>query len=98
MNEHDARRAARAAVGEVEGYRLVLTSHAKLRMRERNVTDVRVRSVLRGGNIVEGPSPSLRHGGWECAFHGAADGGLKVVAGFGRTENGMDVVVVTVVV
>ena len=98
MNEHEARRAAKAAVGQVEGFRLILSTHAKIRMRERNVTDVRVRSVLRSGDIIEGPSPSLGHDGWECAFYGAADGGLKVVAGFGKTADGMDVVVVTVVV
>ena len=67
-------------------------------MRERDVTDIRVRSVLRNGEVTEGPSQSLEHGNWECAFYGTADGGLKVVAGFGRTEDGMDVVVVTVVV
>jgi len=67
-------------------------------MRERNVTIVQVQSVLKNGSVIEGLAPSTVHGGWECAFHGMADGGLKVVVGFGKTDDGMDVVVVTVVV
>ena len=98
MDEHEARKVARAAVDGIPGARLIFTEHATRRMRQRDVTAIRVRSVLRRGQVVEGPAPDTKHGGWKCAFHGAADGGLKVVTAFGKTDDGADVVVVTVIV
>lgn len=95
LNEHDARRYVKAALVEVDGWRLVLTDHGKEQMTARNVSDLRMRSVLRNGRVTEGPY--LDAGNWKCNFTGTADGGMKVVVGFAFDDIGGQAVVVTVI-
>ena len=95
LTTHDARRYVRAALAEADNWRLVLTSHGKDQMVNREVSDLRMRSVLRQGRVTEGPYLDAGH--WKCNFTGTANGGLTVVVGFAFDEVGGQAVVVTVI-
>ena len=96
LNEHDARRYVRAALSETDDdWTLILTNHGKDQMAARDVSDLRMRSVLRHGQVTEGPYQDA--GNWKCNFTGTANGGLTVVVGFAFDEVGSQAVVVTVI-
>lgn len=53
----------------VSSENVVFTRHARLRMLQRDVTDLQVLEVLRRGSVVrdEGPAPDI-HGNWKATL------------------------------
>jgi hypothetical protein len=76
--------------------RVVLTKHAKLRMRQRRVNQRQVMECLRKGRIYE-PAHLTIHGDWMATLeHQYAGDAVRVVVAIERQEDGELAVVVTV--
>lgn len=74
--------------------RLKISSHAKQRMNERDISSSQILRTLKQGNIAEGPYQDTK-GRWNCRFEGYSAGkGLAVVVGF-YVKNGVRVIVIT---
>jgi hypothetical protein len=76
--------------------RVVLTKHAKQRMRQRRVNYRQVMECLRKGRICE-PAQLTIHGDWKATVeHQYAGDAVRVVVAIERQEDGELAVVVTV--
>ena len=76
--------------------RVVLTKHAKLRMRQRRINDRQVFECLRKGRIVE-PAHLTIQGDWKATLeHQDAGDVVRVAVAIERLEDGELAVVVTV--
>jgi hypothetical protein len=74
---------------------VLLTDHARKRMRERRITLAMVYDVLRNGMLVREPEPSLRHGALECRMERYVEGrGIGVVVAFEIDTAGLPVITV----
>jgi len=77
--------------------RVVVTKHAKKRMRERHVLLTQVLHCLLRGNVVQ-PAHQDITGCWKCTLEVLASGDLiRVVAAVDKNEEGELVVVITVI-
>lgn len=76
--------------------KVILTLHAKQRMRKRKVLLTQVLQVLQNGRVVEHAHQDI-HGHWRCTLERLVSGDLiKVVAALGENELREKVVVITV--
>lgn len=74
---------------------VLLTDHARKRMRERRVTLAMVYEVLRKGMLVREPEPSLRHETLECRMERYVEGrDIGVVVAFEMDAAGLPVITV----
>ncbi len=77
--------------------RVVLTKHAKQRMRQRSVNTRQIMECLRRGRICE-PAHLAIHGDWVATLeHRYAGDAVRVVVAIERQEDGELAVVVTVI-
>lgn len=75
---------------------VLITAHAKRRMRERKITPTQIYDCLRRGNVSE-PAHVTAKGDWQCTLTRRHAGDeIAVVTVLARDENGDWVVVVTV--
>src|SRR5262245_38457361 len=89
----------RQRIAEVAGdpARVLLTRHARMRMRTRKVLLTKVLRVLRFGYVVEPAHRNIR-GNWQCTLKARVGGDLvQVAAAMMRDLNGEWVVVITVI-
>jgi hypothetical protein len=94
MNDATLRR--KIAEIAADSSRVVITAHAKQRMRKRSVLLTQVLYVLRRGHVVE-PAHLDIHGCWKCALECLVSGDrVKVAAAVDKNEQGELVVVITV--
>jgi len=76
--------------------RVVITAHAKKRMRERRILMTQVLHCLRKGNVVE-PAHQDAAGCWKCTLESLVSGDVvRVAAALGRDADGELIVVITV--
>ena len=76
--------------------RVVLTKHAKQRMRQRRVSDRQVHECLRKGRIAE-PAHLTIHGDWKATLeHQCAGDVVRVAVAIERQDDGDLAVVITV--
>jgi tRNA(His) 5'-end guanylyltransferase len=76
--------------------RVIVTRHAKQRMRERGINLRQIMDCLRRGRIVESAHVTI-HGDWKATLeHQSAGDRVRVAAGIERQEDGDVAVVVTV--
>ena len=74
---------------------VLLTDHARKRMRERRITLAMVYDVLRKGILVREPEPSLRHEALECRMERYVEGrDIGVVVAFEIGATGLPVITV----
>lgn len=74
---------------------ILLTDHARKRMRERRITLAMVYDVLRKGMLVREPEPSLRHEALECRMERYVEGrDIGVVVAFEIDATGLPVITV----
>lgn len=74
---------------------VLLTDHARKRMRERRITLAMVYDVLRKGILVREPEPSLRHEALECRMERYVEGrDIGVVVAFEIDATGLPVITV----
>jgi hypothetical protein len=74
---------------------ILLTDHARKRMRERRITLAMVYDVLRKGMLVREPEPSLRHEALECRMERYVEGrDIGVVVAFEIAAAGLPVITV----
>ena len=74
---------------------VLLTDHARKRMRERRITLAMVYDVLRKGILVREPEPSLRHEALECRMERYIEGrDIGVVVAFKFDATGLPVITV----
>ena len=74
---------------------VLLTDHARKRMRERRITLAMVYDVLRKGMLVREPEPSLRHAALECRMQRYVEGrDIGVVVAFETDATGLPVITV----
>lgn len=74
---------------------VLLTDHARKRMRERRITLAMVYDVLRKGILVREPEPSLRHEALECRMERYIEGrDIGVVVAFEIGATGLPVITV----
>lgn len=74
---------------------ILLTDHARKRMRERRITLAMVYDVLRKGMLVREPEPSLRHEALECRMERYVEGrDIGVVVAFEIDAAGLPVITV----
>lgn len=76
--------------------KVFFSSHAKVRMRERKVTDLQIIRCLQTGTVTEGPFRNI-HGNWQVnvdAYHSGQN--LKVGAVIDTDEKGNKIIVLTV--
>ncbi len=74
---------------------ILLTDHARKRMRERRITLAMVYDVLRNGMLVREPEPSLRHEALECRMERYVEGrDIGVVVAFEMDAAGLPVITV----
>lgn len=79
-----------------ESHRVVITKHAKLRMRQRRINDRQVFECLRKGRIAEAAHLTI-HGDWKATLeHQYAGDVVRVAVAIERQEDGDLAVVVTV--
>ena len=79
----------------VDSAKVVVTKHAKTRMRERQVSLTQVLHVLRKGSVVE-PAHQDIHGYWKCTLASTISGDFIKVAAALKEESGEKVIVITV--
>lgn len=78
--------AAQAVLREVaaDTGRIILTTHAKRRMRERDIIFAQIRDCLRNGVVIEGPALNI-HGNWQVTLYRLSAGQrINVVAAIVR--------------
>jgi Domain of unknown function (DUF4258) len=76
--------------------KVILTAHAKRRMRERHILLTQILQVLQKGCVVEHAHQDI-HGHWKCTLELLVSGDLiKVAAALGENELKEKVVVITV--
>lgn len=93
-NEMLRRKIAKIAA---DSSRVVITQHAKQRMRQRKVLLRQVLDVLHGGKIVE-PAHQNTHGDWCCTLEKLTAGDrVKVPAVLESKDSGEFVIVITVI-
>jgi hypothetical protein len=63
----------------LDSSRVFFTQHARVRMRQRNITPADVLTCLRGGRVTEPAHQDIR-GRWQCAISGIACGEAVTVA------------------
>jgi len=74
---------------------ILLTDHARKRMRERRITLAVVYDVLRKGILVWEPEPGLRHEALECRMERYVEGrDIAVVVAFEMDTTGLPVITV----
>lgn len=74
---------------------VLLTDHARKRMRERRITLAMVYDVLRKGMLVREPEPSARHEALECRMERYVAGrDIGVVVAFEIDATGLPVITV----
>lgn len=74
---------------------ILLTDHARKRMRERRIALAMVYDVLRKGMLVREPEPSLRHEALECRMERYVEGrDIGVVVAFEIAATGLPVITV----
>ena len=74
---------------------VLLTDHARKRMRERRITLAMVYDVLRKGMLVREPEPGLRHEALECRMERYVEGrDIGVVVAFEIDTTGLPVITV----
>jgi hypothetical protein len=74
---------------------VLLTVHARKRMKERRITLAMVYEVLRRGNLHREPEINLRYGTLECRMERYVEGrDIAVVVAFGTDAAGLPVVTV----
>ncbi len=92
LNDTNFLQRLHAAIG-----RLVITSHAKLRMKERRITRKQIETCLQKGRVVE-PAHLTSHGDWKATLeHCVAGDVINVAVALERQEGGDLAVVVTVI-
>ena len=92
-NETLRRRIAQLAL---DSSRVVITQHAKARMKQRGVLRTQVSHVLQKGKVVE-PAHRNIHGNWQCSLEEVVAGDrIKVAAALERSGDGELVIVITV--
>ncbi len=75
---------------------IIVTSHARERMRSRHILFTQIQQVLLRGAVVE-PAHQDIYGCWKCTLQLTISGdAIKVAAALGEDENKNKVVVVTV--
>ena len=79
-----------------DSYQVVLTKHAKQRMKQRRISFPQVLECLRNGRIVE-PAYTTIQGDWKATLeHSYAGDMVQVVVAIETQENGEFAVVITV--
>lgn len=74
---------------------ILLTDHARKRMRERRITLAMVYDALRKGMLVREPEPSVRHEALECRMERYVEGrDIGVVVAFEIDATGLPVITV----
>ena len=92
----DASLARKIAGIAQDSARVVLTFHAKKRMRQRRILLSQVLHCLRKGRVVE-PAHQDIHGCWKCTLEALVSGDrVRVAAAVSQDESGELVIVVTV--
>ena len=80
----------------MDSHRVVLTKHAKQRMRQRRISQRQIMECLRKGRICE-PAHLSIHGDWKATLeHQYAGDMVRVAVAIERQEDGEMAVVVTV--
>lgn len=94
---HTARRIITEII--LDSSRVIYTTHARQRMKQRKVLTSQVRSVLKHGRISEGPARSV-NGNWEMTMDGIAAGDhLSIPVALDHDEGtGNYVLIVTVII
>ena len=85
----------RIAEAAEDSSRVILTDHAKKRMRKRRVLLPQVLHVLKHGTIAEPAHQDVR-GNWKCTLQGLFAGDRIKVSAVLLEENGTQVLVITV--
>ena len=94
LSDHSFTKKLRAIVADSD--RVVLTKHAKKRMRQRRISLVQVLVCLRKGRIVE-PAHTTIQGDWKATLeHHYAGDAVRVSVAIERQDDGELAVVVTV--
>ncbi|MFZ3041109.1 MAG: DUF4258 domain-containing protein [Thiobacillus sp.] len=74
---------------------VLLTDHARKRMKQRHITLAMVYDVLRRGNLHREPELNLRYGTLECRMERYLEGrDIAVIVGFETDTTGLPVVTV----
>lgn len=94
MNDASLRR--KIAELAKDSARVVLTAHAKRRMRQRHILITQVLHCLRQGSVVE-PAHQDITGCWKCTLETIVSGDVvRVAAAIDKDDNGELVIVITV--
>jgi hypothetical protein len=75
--------------------KVIITKHAKIRMKERRISSTQVLHVLRKGSLVE-PAHQDIHGYWKCTLASTISGDFIKVAAALMEESEEKVIVITV--
>lgn len=94
MTDHALRR--RIAQLATDSANIVITPHARKRMRERHILLTQIQKVLLRGTMVESAHQDI-HGYWKCTLQLTVSGdSIKVAAALGEEHLRNKVIVITV--
>src|SRR5216117_2717795 len=96
MNDESLRRRI-AQVVNTDSSKMILSLHARKRMRKRRITPTQVLHVLRRGRVIEHAHRNIK-GNWQCTLEALIAGDeIKVAAALVADSMGEWVVVITVI-